>query len=121
MERTALGGAAEPREREGSGRAGPSRVQGGRGGPGGVGRPKDEGERELAGGVRGLYEPVRRAGAGRRVMSGGEWGPSAPGDWAMPEGVQEFQGWWVGQTFEAGILPKSLFYRQCDAQYFERA
>ncbi len=50
----------------------------------------------------GLYEPVLWAGAGRRVMSGGEWGPCAPGDWAMPEGVQQFQGlWpnlWVGQS-----------------------
>ncbi len=113
-----LGGATEPGEREGSGRAGPGRVQGGRGGPGGVGRPKGEIKRELAGGVRGLCEPVHRAGA---VMSGGEWGPSAPGDWAMPEGVQEFQGWWVGQTFKAGILPKSLFYCQCDAQHFIEA
>ena len=81
-----------------------------------MGRPKGERERELAGGVRGLCEPVHRAGAGRRVMSGGEWGPGAPGDWAKPEGVQEFQGWWVGQIFKAGILPKSLFYCQCEVQ-----
>ena len=81
-----------------------------------MGRPKGERERELAGGVRGLCEPVHRAGAGRRVMSGGEWGPGAPGDWAKPEGVQEFQGWRVGQIFKAGILPKSLFYCQCEVQ-----
>ena len=59
--------------------------------------PAEGRERENLEGVTGLYEPVHWAGAGLRVMSGGEWGPCAPGDWAMPEGAQEFQGWWMGQ------------------------
>ncbi len=39
----------------------------------------------------------------------------------MPEGAQEFQGWWLGQTFMARFLPKSLFYCQRDVQHFIEA
>ena len=53
-----------------------------------------------------MCEPVHRAGAGRRVMSGGEWGPGAPGDWAKPEGVQEFQshGWPFSGRVEGFVM-----------------
>jgi hypothetical protein len=50
------------------------------------------------------------AGAGRRVMSGGEYGPCAPGEWAMPEGAREFQGWWVRQKFKAEFLLKAFSF-----------
>ena len=114
-----LDGATGSAEREGSGRAGPGQ-SGSEGGETDLmewaGRRTRE--RELRGCVRGLYEPVHWAGVGRRVMSGGEWGPCAPGDWAMPEGAQEFQGWWAGQNFRGRDPAESLFFCQSDATHF---
>ncbi len=50
--------------------------------------------------MRGLYEPVHWAGAGRRVMSGGECGPLCAGRLGQARGGAGVPGMVGGTNFQ---------------------